>query len=223
MRKFLSELKRVNPQIGGPDQIVMLTLLGGAHWLSRLEAPESAQAVFERTTRPALHAGVLGANVIYAGTIDASQVNAGGFTGHTLTLNSNGVLTEITNSTYTRSQYAGLTIKDTAYNWRAYVCPQEIGVQNTAGGPSAGFYGAIQAVPQYGSTPAHGAVVVNASDNRTASLDPTTGLSLPNSGYGDHPLVIGNYYLWVGMGGELRIKYGAPTSDGDGVAVGSQS
>jgi hypothetical protein len=34
---------------------------------------------------------------------------------------------------------------------------------------------------------------------------------------------MGNAHLWVDAAGTLRIKAGAPTSDGDGVAVGSQS
>jgi|GEM_PF-3130689 len=37
------------------------------------------------------------------------------------------------------------------------------------------------------------------------------------------PTRLGNHYLWVDAAGRLRIKDGAPTSDADGVVVGSQS
>lgn len=37
------------------------------------------------------------------------------------------------------------------------------------------------------------------------------------------PTQMGSYYLWVDAAGRLRIKDGAPTSDTDGVVVGSQS
>ena len=37
------------------------------------------------------------------------------------------------------------------------------------------------------------------------------------------PMLMGNYYLWVDGAGKLRIKNGAPSSDLDGVVVGTQT
>ena len=39
---------------------------------------------------------------------------------------------------------------------------------------------------------------------------------------GEH-LVLGAYHLWVDATGDLRIKSSAPTSDGDGTVVGTQT
>ncbi len=39
---------------------------------------------------------------------------------------------------------------------------------------------------------------------------------------GFHP-ILGQYHIWVSSTGVLRIKSSAPTSDGDGSAVGTQS
>jgi hypothetical protein len=44
-----------------------------------------------------------------------------------------------------------------------------------------------------------------------------------NGGFDNGHLIVGNYHLWVDSTGDLRIKSSAPTSDGDGAVVGSQS
>ena len=36
-------------------------------------------------------------------------------------------------------------------------------------------------------------------------------------------IILGTYYIWVDVTGDLRIKSGAPTSDTDGTVVGAQS
>lgn len=43
-----------------------------------------------------------------------------------------------------------------------------------------------------------------------------------NSGWNTGHLMIGIYHLWIDASGRLRIKSSAPTSDTDGVSVGSQ-
>ena len=47
-------------------------------------------------------------------------------------------------------------------------------------------------------------------------------LRLQNSSWDGNCLILGTYYLWVDASGNLRIKNGKPTSDTDGVTVGSQ-
>lgn len=49
------------------------------------------------------------------------------------------------------------------------------------------------------------------------------GFQSEQSGWNFQPLILGAYYLWVDATGDLRIKNGAPTSDTDGVVVGTQS
>jgi len=50
------------------------------------------------------------------------------------------------------------------------------------------------------------------------------GMRLFMTGQWDNsPLQMNTYYLWVDSAGKLRIKNGAPTSDTDGVVVGTQS
>jgi hypothetical protein len=107
VRKFLSELRRLHPEIGGPDQIALLDQRGST-WVARLEAPESMEALLAKC------AGVLAVGVEYAGTIDANQVNAGAFTGCTLELSSGGTTTEIKNQydAYVPSNAVGLKIAD---------------------------------------------------------------------------------------------------------------
>lgn len=46
---------------------------------------------------------------------------------------------------------------------------------------------------------------------------------LPNSDYSKDRIILGTNYLWVDATGVLRIKDGAPTSDTDGIVVGSQT
>jgi len=48
-------------------------------------------------------------------------------------------------------------------------------------------------------------------------------LKTNNSGFGGQPIQVGNTYLWVDTLGKLRIKTGIPTSDTDGVVVGTQT
>lgn len=46
---------------------------------------------------------------------------------------------------------------------------------------------------------------------------------IPGGGWDESHLILGPYHLWVDSSGDLRIKGGVPTSDTDGVVVGSQS
>lgn len=48
-------------------------------------------------------------------------------------------------------------------------------------------------------------------------------LKIGGGGYNNGHLILGNYNLWVDANGELRIKNGVPSTDLDGVTVGSQT
>lgn len=50
-----------------------------------------------------------------------------------------------------------------------------------------------------------------------------SGLKVSSAWDSGNLLQLGDYYLWVDATGDLRIKAGAPTSDTDGVVVGTQS
>jgi hypothetical protein len=57
-----------------------------------------------------------------------------------------------------------------------------------------------------------------------SSFDSATGGFITGIGRTNGaPLQLGNYHLWVDTTGDLRIKNGAPTSDTDGVVVGTQT
>jgi hypothetical protein len=56
-----------------------------------------------------------------------------------------------------------------------------------------------------------------------AGIDASGGLFTQGGGFNQGFLRLGNYSLWVSSAGELRIKNGLPTSDIDGVSVGSQT
>lgn len=47
-------------------------------------------------------------------------------------------------------------------------------------------------------------------------------VTILGGGWNNGHLNLGGYHVWVDAGGNLRIKGGAPTSDGDGVKVGAQ-
>lgn len=51
----------------------------------------------------------------------------------------------------------------------------------------------------------------------------TGAVAFSSSYNGPEPLKLGGYYIWVDATGRLRIKSGAPTSDTDGVVVGTQT
>ena len=57
------------------------------------------------------------------------------------------------------------------------------------------------------------------SENLEVAGSARIGSGAYNSGH----LLIGNYHLWIDVSDRLRIKSSAPTSDTDGVVVGSQS
>jgi hypothetical protein len=48
-------------------------------------------------------------------------------------------------------------------------------------------------------------------------------VDIDQSSYSFNPLILGGYHLWVDGSARLRIKSGAPTSDTDGVVVGTQT
>lgn len=59
---------------------------------------------------------------------------------------------------------------------------------------------------------------------KTLALNPAGGPVQCGTGAWDTgPMRLGNYRLWVDGSGRLRIKNGAPTSDGDGTVVGTQT
>lgn len=55
------------------------------------------------------------------------------------------------------------------------------------------------------------------------SLYAAINLEAGQSGWNFKPLKLGSYVLWVDSTGDLRIKFGTPTSDTDGTIVGTQS
>jgi hypothetical protein len=62
----------------------------------------------------------------------------------------------------------------------------------------------------------------NYGDGKGRSQFREGGITIPN-GWDKYPLSVGNaYVLWVDGSGRLRIKTGFPTSDTDGVVVGTQ-
>lgn len=78
-----------------------------------------------------------------------------------------------------------------------------------ATGSFAATGGNVQLTPGVGS-------VGNVSGN--VQIQDTAG----NSGWNTAHAMLGIYHLWVDASGRLRIKNSAPTSDTDGVSVGSQ-
>lgn len=48
-------------------------------------------------------------------------------------------------------------------------------------------------------------------------------VQIASGAYNTAHLIMGNYHLWIDTNGRLRIKNGAPTSDADGVVVGTQA
>lgn len=68
--------------------------------------------------------------------------------------------------------------------------------------------------------------LINHATNGTQSLKLPTGTTVQTQGSGgwnDGHLVLGNYHLWVDSTGKLRIKSSPPTSDSDGIVVGTQT
>ena len=59
--------------------------------------------------------------------------------------------------------------------------------------------------------------------NATGRLSTNAEFRLEGGEWNDGPLILGVYRLWVDASGNLRIRNGAPTSDTDGVVVGTQS
>ncbi|MFH0919111.1 MAG: hypothetical protein V1913_02010 [Fibrobacterota bacterium] len=54
-------------------------------------------------------------------------------------------------------------------------------------------------------------------------LEVSGNIKATGGGYNNGHLVLGGYHLYVDGTGDLRIKNGAPTYDGDGTVVGTQS
>jgi hypothetical protein len=59
--------------------------------------------------------------------------------------------------------------------------------------------------------------------NATGRLSTNAEFRLEGGEWDDGPLILGVYRLWVDGSGNLRIKNGVPSSDTDGVVVGTQS
>jgi hypothetical protein len=59
-------------------------------------------------------------------------------------------------------------------------------------------------------------------DDALLSIENQTVLKIGGV-WNDGPFRLGNYFLWVDATGDLRIKNGAPASDGDGTVVGTQT
>jgi hypothetical protein len=78
-----------------------------------------------------------------------------------------------------------------------------------------------------GYDPANDAFVVQAIHAGVAKkpllLNPSGGSVMIGTGTWQEPARLGNYRIWVDGSGRLRIKSGAPTSDGDGSIVGTQA
>ena len=73
--------------------------------------------------------GVLGASVVYAGTITAGQVSAGAFAGLKLILNLNGVTTRIENQFESDwGGYVGLSVTQNATGRKASILPSQVAV-----------------------------------------------------------------------------------------------
>lgn len=77
----------------------------------------------------------------------------------------------------------------------------------------------------FGSGSAAFDTMLKRTGTRTLGMDTTGGSQFFDQGSawnGNHGLM-GGYHLWVDSLGKLRIKSGAPTSDADGVIVGTQA
>jgi hypothetical protein len=103
VRRILSGLRSVNPQVGGEDQIVRIDS-DGSHWISRLSAP--------RIPADQLATGTISALVQMISPV----ISGGASTGATLTLNLNGTTVTIDNAYDTRLLgYPGLKIANNTY------------------------------------------------------------------------------------------------------------
>lgn len=66
-------------------------------------------------------------------------------------------------------------------------------------------------------------VVNNAFDAVILTLSDAGLMTIPNGGYNGGHLILGTYHLWIGTGGVLYIKDGAPANATDGTVVGAQT
>ena len=94
VERFVERICGVEPLCGGKLQLAVIDH-SGARWVHRPHADA------ERTEEQRA-IGILNVGVQYAGTINANQVNSGGFTGRTLELDLNGTTVTIDNSYDTR-------------------------------------------------------------------------------------------------------------------------
>jgi hypothetical protein len=101
----------------------------------------------------------------------------------------------------------------------------------TASGPTISLTGSLAQLTYIGNDKSPYSLNTSGASNQQTIIQNTTSGSidfeyaqLNMSGYwGRVGLILGSYNLWVDSSGRLRIKNGAPTSDTDGVVVGTQS
>ena len=108
VERFVERICEVEPLCGGKLQLAVIDQ-SGARWVHRPHA-DAARIEEQRAI------GILNVGVQYAGTINANQVNSGGFTGRTLELDLNGTTVTIDNSYDTRLLgYPGLKVASSAH------------------------------------------------------------------------------------------------------------
>jgi hypothetical protein len=79
-----------------------------------------------------ISAGILISSVQYSGTVNANQVNAGTFNGHSLVLNQNGITTRIDNS-FAAAGYSGVQVSQNSGNtFKSLMKPDRVEVLDTS-------------------------------------------------------------------------------------------
>lgn len=146
-------------------------------------------------------AGSLAASVIYTGTLNANQVNAGDFTGCTLTLTNNSVITEIKNQfSVNIGQFVGMNIRSSSVRTDLY--PMGIVVEQVSGNYN---FVRLDAVYGYGEL-----YLYNPGTATNATLTTGAGASLSLNGGGGSAgsiaLMARSPYSFLAIGGSQVVR-----------------